>query len=171
MGFEPNSLAENRLKTILLAVGTLLIFATAFGAWCYSKSGSFDDAEKEAPPILNVERDIERGEDITYPTAQELAGKVVMIGPKNSYVRLAVGDIVYSIGLTAETKVTQEGQAFDIATLDPRTEILVTALELPNTEQFDFLARSIEIPASIVLTVEERIEELSKKGMNESANF
>jgi len=102
----------------------------------------------------------------------DLTGTVVMLGAENAFIRLSdEKNTIYSIGINADTKITQEGKAFDIGTLEPRAKVVITALDLPNTEKYDFLAQSIDVAVPPVLTVEERTAELLKTGTTKSFSF
>lgn len=102
---------------------------------------------------------------------RELSGTVLMLGEGNAFIRLSiVGEGVYSVGLNADTRISQDGVAFDVAALRPFSKVAVTALKLPSTEKFDFLARSITLPKMAQQTPEERSAELFDTAATMRAN-
>ncbi|KKU78788.1 MAG: hypothetical protein UY04_C0026G0002 [Parcubacteria group bacterium GW2011_GWA2_47_7] len=102
---------------------------------------------------------------------RELNGNIVMLGEKNSFIRLSVeGEGVYSVGISADTKITRDGVAYDMAALEPFAKISITALKLPNTETYDFLAQSIVVSETVSQTIEDSVSKNFKSGFFMQAN-
>ena len=98
------------------------------------------------------------------PVTRSLTGSVIMLGENGSYLRLAAeGEGIVSVGISGETVVTRDGASFSLSNLEPRAQVTVVADELPDTEPYDFMAKSIEVPQKEALTVEERTNRLLKE--------
>ncbi len=165
MGFEPNSITEKRIKALLCVILVFLIFVTLVGAWSYSKINFVEKSDTDMS--LREPRVSDTPENL-----KQIDGRIIFMSPDGTFIRVSATDgNIYSVSLNSETKIMEEGTAITLSNISPASTIVVTALELSNTEQFDFRAASIEIIPTPTLTVEERIKELSESGVGESVDF
>ncbi len=104
------------------------------------------------------------GTELGKVEERTLAGAIIALGSDKSYIRLSVkNEGIYSVGITANTKITQNGAAVSLAALEPLAEVAVTATRLSDKERFDFRAESMEISGGrATQTIEERIANLPK---------
>lgn len=90
-----------------------------------------------------------------------LSGSVILLSEDHSFIRLSVkGEAIYSIGISADTKIIRDGVASDIATLDPFAQVVVLARNSSASERYDFVAESMEISGTEKMTIENPGDEL-----------
>lgn len=123
----------------VVALISSLVLWNMFGASMNDEYSGEHIVEKvsDTQPIASTEK------GVTYPE-RKFMGTLMSIGPDAKFVRVFVKDEgMYSVALTAETKITVNGIDTDIKAFTPMSVVSITSSELPDTEPYDFSARSI----------------------------
>lgn len=90
---------------------------------------------------------------------REMKGMVISVTPDKRSFRFAEKDgQVYSVGISPETKVTQDGEPAQITDTVRYGDTVVTASELLDTEKYDFFAESVLLPSATRTPEEVRAE-------------
>ena len=117
-------------------------------------------------------RDSMSSETAALPVERTLTGMVMLYDPAQSFIKLAVrGESAYSVGIDSETKITKGGALVTATDLGIGIEVSIFAREVPDTELYDFMAKTIGINGGgpdKELTIEERTERLLERGAIQS---
>ena len=140
-------LYENKSFCILLAVAFVLALISSVIFWntyVVERGGEQSlEGVLEAQPIKQTENDPAIPGEAPLPE-RVLTGALMFLGTDASFIRISVKDEgIYSVALTPETKITINGTDTDIKSLKPMSPVSVTAFVLPDTEPYDFSAKSV----------------------------
>ncbi len=88
--------------------------------------------------------------------AQTIEASLIEVEKNETYIRVSTMDKgVYSIGLNQDTKISRDGDSISIKSLTPFERLSITIIDLPNTEKYDFTAKSILVLPRILPTQDE----------------
>jgi hypothetical protein len=112
--------------------------------------------------VLHTVKDANpKTQDATVTENQTLTGSLMEISEDKTYIRVSVKEKgVFSIGLDTNTTILLDGVSSDMSAFGPLAQITVVAEELPDTEKYDFIARSIaNVPSGATASIDLRTVE------------
>lgn len=152
------------LRYVFIGTGVVLV-AVILCAVFLERRISFPDATSQYVRHDRSSEGQRNPLDANHLETRGLVGSVIMLGKDNAYIRLSVkGEAIYSIGITADTRITRNGEKVDISTIEPFAQVSVVARVLSQTKTnlYDFLAESMDIAVPKEKTIEERKADLSE---------
>jgi hypothetical protein len=165
MFVDPPKKSEQILRYVLIALAASLIFLVILAAL----SMRWIDYPLPGISFLSSsnQEKTEGGDAVATVVRRDLHGSIIGFDPEQAYVRLSVRDDgkIYSVSIPGSVAISRNGTDIDMTELEPLSAVMIRAIELPDTEKYDFLAESVEVTDfGDNPTIEERKAELSRFG-------
>jgi cytoskeletal protein RodZ len=175
------TIAMTALAVFLLVVFVLIFWSAIPRGEHTVETENESTQDSEAPSTTNETIQGNQSSTTENPTIESttpinasarLNGRIFMVGEDGKYIRLAVeSDGIYSIGITAETKIAQGESVLTPRDLKPNTEVGVDASRLSDTQGYDFIAQTIQVQPVAQKTIDERAAHLIEIGSMMSTEF
>ncbi len=186
-GVEPVEDAEQKVPVQVIILTLALFIAAIFGALSFlgdkvphnpftrgeNSSEQNGNGETSADTLAAEEaarQKFEAEEQARERAAmrETLVGVPILVTDtaEKKFVRLSIKDKgIVSVGVDENTKNQNDGSVFALSNIQPGKELTITALRLPDTEMYDYLAETITVDAEIPLSVEERTRKISENAL------